>query len=142
MRGHRDALGTSGGSAWWRLASARSPVAARCRLVTTAPVERERPGAVVTPNEACLIRDVLPEFRAHRRDDPEVTLAALIENHARTDDASVCEADVPALVERLRGLRPLELLAVIDLAARMHGAVLRGDFEGREQVRRELGRDA
>ena len=47
--------------------------------------------------------------------------------------------DVPALVERLRGLTATQLLAVIDLAERMNNAVLRGDFEGRERVRREFG---
>ena len=45
----------------------------------------------------------------------------------------------PALAERLRGLGPSQLLAVIDLAERMHGSVLRGGFEAREQVRREFG---
>ena len=104
-------------------------------------LERERPGAVVSPDEACLIRDALPEFRAARRDDPEVTLAAAVEQHARSDDASVYEVDVPALVERLRGLGPLRLLAVIDLAERMDAAVRGGDFDGREQVRREFGID-
>ena len=44
-----------------------------------------------------------------------------------------------ALVERLRGLGPARLLAVIDLAERMLAAVLRGDFDGRERVRREFG---
>ena len=46
---------------------------------------------------------------------------------------------MPALVERLRGLSPLGLLAVIDLGERMHAAVLRADFEGRERVREEFG---
>ena len=31
-------------------------------------LERERPGALVTPEEACLIRDALPALRAARRD--------------------------------------------------------------------------
>ena len=44
-----------------------------------------------------------------------------------------------ALVARVRGLGPVQLLAVLDLAEPMHAAVLRGDFEGREQVRREFG---
>jgi hypothetical protein len=42
-------------------------------------------------------------------------------------------------VERLRGLSPVQLAAVIDLAERMNAAGLRGDFEGRERVRREFG---
>ena len=33
----------------------------------------------------------------------------------------------------------LQLLAVIDLAERMHAVVLRGDSDGRERVRREFG---
>ena len=114
-------------------------VAARDLARYYALLERERPGAIVTPDEACLIRDVLPEFRAARRDDPAVTLAAVVEKHARSDDARVYEVDVPGLLDRLRGLRRLELLAVIDLAERMHAALLRGDFEGRERVRRGLG---
>jgi hypothetical protein len=44
-----------------------------------------------------------------------------------------------ALVGRLRGLGPAQLLAVIDLAERMDAAVLRGDVEGRERARREFG---
>ena len=114
-------------------------VAARDLARYYALLERERPGAVVAPDEGCLIRDALPEFRAARRDDPDVTLAAVIEKHARSDDASVYEVDVAALVERLRGLGPVRLLAVIDLAERMHAATLRGDFDGREQMRREFG---
>ena len=114
-------------------------VAARDLARYYALLERERPGAIVAPDEACLIRDVLPEFRAARRDDPAVTLAAVVEKHARSDDARVYEVDVPGLLDRLRGLRRLELLAVIDLAERMHAALLRGDFEGRERVRQEFG---
>ena len=114
-------------------------VAARDLARYYALLERGRPGAIITPDEACLIRDALPEFRAARRDDPEVTLAAAIEEHARSDDASVYEVDVRALVERLRGLVPAQLLAVIDPAERMHASMLRGDFEGRERVRREFG---
>ena len=88
------------------------------------------------------IRDALPASRATRRDDPEATRADVVEKHARSDDASVYEVDVPLLVERLRGLGPVQLLAVIDLAERMHAAVLRGDFEGRKRVRQEFGIDA
>ena len=47
--------------------------------------------------------------------------------------------DVSALVDRLRGLGPVQLLAVVDPAERMHAAVLRGDFEGRGRVRHEFG---
>ena len=63
----------------------------------------------------------------------------MVERHARTDDASVYEVDVPGLAGRLRGLGPVPRLAVIDLAERMDAAVLRGDFDGREQVRQEFG---
>ena len=46
---------------------------------------------------------------------------------------------MPALADRLRGLGPLQLLTVVDLAERMHAAVLSADFEGRERVRQEFG---
>jgi hypothetical protein len=52
---------------------------------------------------------------------------------------SAYDVDAAALVERLRGLRPLALIAVIDLAERMDVATLRGDFEGPERIRREFG---
>jgi hypothetical protein len=42
-------------------------------------------------------------------------------------------------VERLRALSPVQLLAVVDVAERMDAAVLRGDYEGRERARREVG---
>ena len=42
-------------------------------------------------------------------------------------------------MERLRGLAAVQRLAVIDPAERMDAAALRGDLEGRERVRRELG---
>ena len=87
------------------------------------------------------IRDALPDFRAARRDDPEATLAETVEKHARSDDASVYEVDVAALADRLRGLGPVGLPAVIDLAERMHAAMLRGDVDGRERVRVEFGID-
>ena len=114
-------------------------VAARDLARYYALLNCERPGTIITPDEACLIRDALPEFRATRREDPGATLAAIVEKHARVDDTGVYEVDVPALVERLRRLGPLGLLAVIDLAERMHGAVLRGDSDARERVRREFG---
>jgi hypothetical protein len=47
--------------------------------------------------------------------------------------------DVPALIGRLRGLSPVQLLAVLDLAERTDAAVLRGDVEGRERARRGFG---
>ena len=47
--------------------------------------------------------------------------------------------DTTALVERVRGLVPVRLLAVIDPAERMDAAMLRGDVEGRERARREFG---
>ena len=43
------------------------------------------------------------------------------------------------LTDRLRGLGPVQLLGVIDLAERMVAAALRDDFEGRERVREEFG---
>ena len=53
-----------------------SRVVARDLAPSYALVERERPGSLVTPDEACLIRDALPGFRAARRDgrtgEPEV----------------------------------------------------------------------
>jgi hypothetical protein len=47
--------------------------------------------------------------------------------------------DVLGLVERLRGPTAVQLPAVIDLAERMNAAVLRGDVEGQERARREVG---
>ena len=103
-------------------------------------LEREGPGALVSPAEACVIRDALPAYRAARREDASATLATAVAAEG-TDAGQVYEVDVPALSERLRGLSPLQLLAVIDLAERMAAAVLRGDFEGRERVREEFGID-
>jgi hypothetical protein len=57
----------------------------------------------------------------------------------RAGGGAAYELDVPALVEQLRGLSPVQLLAVVDLAERMDAAVLRGDVEGREPARREVG---
>ena len=42
-------------------------VAARDLARYYALLDRERPGTIITPDEACLIRDALPEFRAARR---------------------------------------------------------------------------
>ena len=118
-----------------------SGVAARDLARYYALLERERPGTLVTPPEACLIRDALPGMRAARRDGGEVTLVAAVAAHAGAYDVSAYGVDVPALVERLRRLGSAQLMAVIDLAERMNRAVLRGDFEGRERVRREFGID-
>ena len=76
---------------------------------------------------------------AGRREGPEATLTEVVGKHAGSADASVYEVDVPVLVERLRGLVPAQLTAVIDLAERMEAAVRRGDVDGRERVRREFG---
>ena len=103
-------------------------------------LERERPGGLVTPSGACLIRDALPGLREARRTGGDhATLAGAVEAHAQAEGGAAYEGDVPALVERLRGLGPLQILAVIDLAERMDAAALRGDFEGRERVWREVG---
>ena len=127
------------GAAGPKQGRAPAGVAARDLARYYALLDRERPSTIISPDEACLIRDALPDFRSARREDPVATLADVVERHARADDAGVYEVDVPALVGRLRGLSPLQLLAVIDLAERMHGAVLRGDSDARERVRREFG---
>ena len=115
-----------------------SAVAARDLARYYALLQREQAGAVVSPNETCLIRDALPSYRAARREDPGTSLAAAVAVEG-SDGGQVYEVDVPALTERLRGLGPLQLLAVIDLAERIAAAVLRGDFEGRQRVREEFG---
>jgi hypothetical protein len=103
-------------------------------------LERERPGAPITPNEACLIRDALPGLReARRAGGDDATLAGAVEAHARAGGGAAYEVDVPALVERLRGLTTVQLPAVVDVAERMDAAVLRGDVEGRGRARREFG---
>ena len=65
----------------------------------------KHPGAVVSPDEACLIRDALPAYQAARREEPDATLAAAVEAEG-SDAGWVYDIDVPALVEGLRGLRP------------------------------------
>jgi hypothetical protein len=102
-------------------------------------LERERPGALVTPDEACLIRDALPALREAKQNGEELTLAGAVEAHARAGHGGAYEVDVPALVERLRGLTAAQILAVIDPAERMDAAALRGGVEGRERARREVG---
>ena len=117
-----------------------SGVVARDLTRYYALLERERPGALITADEACLIRDALPRLReAKRNGRGDATLAGAVEAHARAGNGTAYEVDVPALVERLRGLGPVQLLAVIDLAERMNAAVLRGDVERRERARREFG---
>ena len=116
-----------------------SAIAARDLARYYALLERERPGAIISPAEACLIRDVLPALRAARRDGAELTLATAVEAHVRANGATAYEVDVGALVDRLRGLRSVQLAAVVDLAERMQGTALRSNFEGRERVRREFG---
>ena len=61
------------------------------------------------------------------------------EVHAGAYDLSANEVGVPTLAERLRGLRSVQLAAVVDLAERMQAGALRSDFEGRERVRRAFG---
>jgi hypothetical protein len=78
-------------------------------------VERERPGALVTPEEACLIRDALPGLReARRTGGDDATLTGAVEAHVRAGLGGTYEADVEALVGRLRGLTVMQLVAVID----------------------------
>jgi hypothetical protein len=129
-----------GGSRPARRRSWTRPGVARAPARYYALLERERPGALVTPNGACLIRDPLPGLReARRTGGDDATLAEAVAAHARAGHGGAYEVDVPALVERLRGLGPVQHLSVIDLAEQMNAAVPRGDFEGRERARRELG---
>ena len=87
-------------------------------------LERERPGGLVTPDEACLIRDALPRLRETRRTGgDDATLAGAVEAHARAGGGAAYEVDAAALVEWLRPLSSVQLLAVIDLAERMDAAV-------------------
>ena len=117
-----------------------SGVVARDLARSYALLERERPGTLVTPDEACLIRDALPRLReARRAGGDDATLAGAVEAHARAGGGAAYEVDVPALVERLRGLSSVQAAAVVDLAERMNAATLRGDFEGRERARGEFG---
>jgi len=102
-------------------------------------LERERPGALVSPAEVRLIRAALPAYRAARRDGGEATLASGVAAHAALFGVSVSCVDVAALVERLRGLRPSQLLAVVDLAERVDEATLGDDAEGRKEVRARFG---
>jgi hypothetical protein len=102
-------------------------------------LERERPGCLITPDEACLIRDVLPGFRAAGRNGDEATLPDAVAAHVAAGNGTPYEVDVGALVERLPGLSAVRLLAVIDRAERMNAAGPRGDFEGCDRVRREFG---
>nr|MBA2448935.1 hypothetical protein [Chloroflexota bacterium] len=47
--------------------------------------------------------------------------------------------DVPALADRLRGLRPSHLLAVLDLAESIDETALEDGADGRERVRQRFG---
>ena len=86
-----------------------------------------------------LIRAALPSYRAARRDGGEVTLASAVTAHAALFGGPASGVDVAALAERLRGLRPFQLLAVLDLAERVDQATLQEDPEGRERVRARFG---
>ncbi len=63
-------------------------VAARDLARYYALLERERPGAIISQAEACLIRDVLPALRAARRDGAELTLALGIAAHVRANGST------------------------------------------------------
>ena len=103
----------------------------------------QRPGAIVSAAEASLIGDTLPAYAAARREarrgGGEVPpLAAAVEARAGATDAR--QVDVGALVDRLRGLEPAGLLAVVDLAERADPACS-DTSEGRGRDRREFGID-
>ena len=102
-------------------------------------LERERPGELVSPAEVGLIRAALPAYRAARRDGGEVTLASAVAAHAALFGVAVSGLDVAGLVDRLRGLRPSQLLAMVDLVERVDEPALGDDAAGRERVRREFG---
>ena len=89
--------------------------------------------------DGCLIRDALPAYRAARRDGGEPMLAAAVAAHAALSGVPAAGLDVPALVERLRGLRPSQLLAVVDLAERVDEGTLGDDPDGRERTLRRSG---
>jgi hypothetical protein len=101
-------------------------------------LDRERPGELVTPGEVRLIRAALPAYRAARCEGGEVTLASAVAAHAALFGVPVSGVDVAGMAERLRGLRPSQLLAVVDLAERVNEAALGNDAEGCERVRREF----
>jgi hypothetical protein len=102
-------------------------------------LERERPGELVSPAEVRLIRAALPASRAARRDGGELTLASAVIAHAALFGIPASGLDVPTLAERLRGLRPSQLLAVIDLAERVDETTLEDDPKARERVRGRFG---
>jgi hypothetical protein len=102
-------------------------------------LEREQPGVLVSPAEVLLIRAALPAYRAARRDGGEATLASAVAAHAALFGLPAAGLDVPALLERLRGLRPSQLLAVVDLAESVDEAALGDDVQGRERVRQRFG---
>ena len=71
-------------------------VVARDPARSYALLERERPGAPVTPAEACLIRDALPGLReARRTGGDDATLAGAVVAHVRAGNGASYEVDVP-----------------------------------------------
>jgi hypothetical protein len=94
---------------------------------------------LVSPAEVRLIRAALPAYRAARRDGGEVTLASAVVAHAALFGLPTLGLDVAGLVDCLRGLRPSQLLAVVDLAERVDEATLGDDPEMRERVREQFG---
>ncbi|MBA2447572.1 MAG: hypothetical protein H0V51_06050 [Chloroflexi bacterium] len=60
-----------------------SGIAARDLARYYALLERAQPGSLVTIAEASLLRDVLPEYYALRRQGKAVTLAGAVQAHAR-----------------------------------------------------------
>ena len=124
--------------------AAPSAVAARDLDRYYALLDRERPGALVGPFEAPLIREALSAYREAARapgprPDGEPMLATAVEAHAATHDVTTYRVDIPALVERLRALRPLQLLAAVDLIERVDPDALRGNPSAREEVRLRFG---
>ena len=89
--------------------------------------------------DGCLIRAALPAYRAARRDGGEVSLAWAVAVHAALFGVGVPGVDVPALADRLRGLRPSQLLAVLDLAESIDETALEDGADGRERVRQRFG---
>ena len=68
-------------------------------------LERERPGGLVTPDQACLIRDALPALPAAKRNGEELGLAEAVAAHARAGHGAAYEVDAPALVKGRQRVR-------------------------------------